>query len=181
MTWKQISAYGYDVSDDGQVRNRVTQRILKATVNNRGRRMVSLRKDGNTHHFYVHRLVAEAFIPNPDDKSLVDHIDRNPLNNRVSNLRWCSSAENNRNATKRSNTSSSFKGVCWDKSRQKWVTHIKINYKLHSLGRFSNEIHAALAYNHAARDLFGEFANLNTIPDDQWDIIIDEKDVKWLN
>ena len=181
MTWKQISAYEYDVSDDGQVRNRRTQRILKPVTNNVGRHQVSLRKDGNTHQYLVHRLVAEAFIPNPDDKPLVDHIDRNPLNNRVSNLRWCSSAENNRNATKQTNTSSSFKGVSWDKPCQKWRSHIKIDGTNKYIGLFSNEIHAALAYNHAARDLFGEFANLNTIPDDQWDIIIDEKDVKWLN
>ena len=143
--------------------------------------MVSLRKDGNTHPYLVHRLVAEAFIPNPDDKPLVDHIDRNPLNNHASNLRWCSSAENNRNKTKQTNTSSSFKGVSWDKSYEKWRAKIRINGTQTHLGRFNDEIHAALAYNHAAITHFGEFVNLNKIPDDQWDIIIDEEDVNWIN
>ena len=181
MTWKKISAYGYDVSDDGQVRSRRTQRILKPLPNTVGRYQVRLRKDGNSHYYLVHRLVAEAFIPNPDDKSLIDHIDRNPLNNHVSNLRWCTPSENNQNRTKRTDTTSSFKGVCWHKATQKWIAKISIDGKRKHIGLFNDEIHAALAYNHAARDLFGEFANLNTIPDDQWDIIIDEKDVKWLN
>lgn len=51
-------------------------------------------------NFYVHRLVAEVFIPNPENKPMVDHIDRNPRNNAVSNLRWVTRSENFRNSDK---------------------------------------------------------------------------------
>ena len=52
------------------------------------------------HSLYVHRLVAETFIPNPDNKPCIDHIDRNPLNNDVSNLRWATVKENSLNQKK---------------------------------------------------------------------------------
>lgn len=49
-------------------------------------------------NFYVHRLVAEVFIPNPEGKPIVDHIDRNPHNNSVTNLRWATISENRLNS-----------------------------------------------------------------------------------
>ena len=70
-------------------------RILKHVVNNRGYHCVNLYKDGVCERFLVSRLVARAFIPNPDNLPEVDHIDENKDNNNVSNLRWCTRQFNN--------------------------------------------------------------------------------------
>ena len=70
------------------------EREMTYTVNNRGYLSVVVRR--KTH--MLHRLVAQAFIPNPDNKPFVNHIDGNKLNNRVENLEWCTTAENNRHA-----------------------------------------------------------------------------------
>lgn len=61
-------------------------------------------------HYYVHRAVAQSFIPNPDNKPCVDHIDGNKLNNHVNNLRWVTYSENNLNEITRKHRSESMKG-----------------------------------------------------------------------
>ena len=70
------------------------EREMSYTVNNRGYQTVVIRR--KTH--MIHRLLAQAFIPNPDNKPCVNHIDGNKLNNQVSNLEWCSIQENNLHA-----------------------------------------------------------------------------------
>lgn len=72
------------------------EREMSYIKNNRGYLSVVVRK--KTH--MLHRLVAQAFIPNPKNKPFVNHIDGNKLNNRVDNLEWCTTAENNRHARK---------------------------------------------------------------------------------
>lgn len=62
--------------------------------NNYGRRVVTLCKDGKTKDHFVHRLVAETFIPNPNNYSMINHKDENPSNNNVDNLEWCDNAYN---------------------------------------------------------------------------------------
>lgn len=94
--WKDIEGYEdlYEVSDEGRVRNKKTGRILKPGKDSCGYPQVILCKDGTTRSFSVHRLVAKAFIPNPDNKPEVDHIDKNRSNNNVDNLRWVNHQEN---------------------------------------------------------------------------------------
>jgi hypothetical protein len=111
---------------------------------------------------YMHRLITNA--PNGVE---VDHIDRNSLNNQRYNLRLASRQQNARNSKGKSNPMASrYKGVWWDKHSDRWVATINIgNKKRIRLGYFTDEILAALTYNAAARDIFGEFAYLNTFED----------------
>ena len=86
------------------------ERLLKQNTNHTGHKVVVLCKDGKTYPRFVHRLVAEAFIPNPDNKPVVDHIDTNPSNNSVDNLRWVTTRENCMNPLTRVHNSESKMG-----------------------------------------------------------------------
>lgn len=97
----------------------------------------------------------------------VDHIDGNTMNCQRSNLRLCSNAENLRNRPKpRSRSKSPYKGVCFYKRDRVWVAQITKDRKFIYLGRFHDEVEAAMAYNEAALRLFGEFAYLNKFSSD---------------
>jgi AP2 domain/HNH endonuclease len=91
---------------------------------------------------------------------MTDHINRNTLDNRRSNLREVTSSQNQMNAKSRGGVSQ-FKGVRWRKDRSKWVAIITVDYKKKRVGSFDNEIDAARAYDNAALELFGEYALLN--------------------
>lgn len=91
--WKTIVDYNnYEVSSFGRVRNKNTGRILKASSKG-GYYTVGL-SNVVTKSFRVHQLVAKAFIPNPENKNQINHKDKNGLNNKVSNLEWCTNKEN---------------------------------------------------------------------------------------
>lgn len=107
--WRPIKGYEglYEVSNLGRIKSlkrlvkkwdgyrTVPEKILTPRTNNRGYLRITLCKDGITKTFSPHRLVAEAFIPNPDNLPCVNHKDENPLNNVVSNLEWCTYSYNN--------------------------------------------------------------------------------------
>ena len=115
--WRPVVGYEglYEVSSFGRVKSLarkvpsrgggfrpIPERILVAHRNGRGYMNVILCKNGREHkHGLVHRLVAEAFIPNVYGKPNIDHIDCDPINNCVWNLRWCTQRENCNNATSR--------------------------------------------------------------------------------
>lgn len=83
----------YQVSDSGEVRNS-KKRILKPEYSNKGYACVQLRRDGKIKKHRIHRLVAELFIPNPNNLPEVNHKDENKSNNEASNLEWCTHKEN---------------------------------------------------------------------------------------
>jgi hypothetical protein len=89
--WKTIKEYeNYEISNTDNVRNVSTQKILTKTINHDGYCYICLSKDNIQRKFSLHRLVDEAFIPNPDNLPEVDHIDRNKSNNNINNLRLVS-------------------------------------------------------------------------------------------
>ena len=98
--WKTIEDYpNYMVSNMGNVKSLKwgKEKILKAGKNNHGYLSVVLCKDGKQKTHKVHRLVAQAFIPNPENKEQIDHINTIKTDNRVENLHWVTSKENNNN------------------------------------------------------------------------------------
>lgn len=111
--WKDIEGYEglYKVSNLGRVKSldRFTKsgrgngiRLIKGRILKGGKannyQFVNLKQlDSSQHNHYIHRLVAQAFIPNPDNKPCIDHIDTNPANNTVENLQWVTHKENMNN------------------------------------------------------------------------------------
>lgn len=95
--WKEIAGYEkYFVSDKGRVKSlkRGGERILKPQFNKKGYLIVNLSKNGKVRGFLVHRLVAEAFVPNPKNLPEVDHLNDNPADCRADNLEWVTHSEN---------------------------------------------------------------------------------------
>lgn len=100
--FKDVKGYEglYQISNLGRVKSLPrngtinAERILKSTINNSGYNTVILAKQNKCQTHFVHRLVAEAFIPNPDNLSQVNHKDENKLNNDASNLEWCTPSYN---------------------------------------------------------------------------------------
>jgi hypothetical protein len=92
-TWLSVVGFpDYEVSSLGRIRR--GEKILKACTHPHGYLKIAL---GRANQRLVHRVVAEAFCPNPNNYTEVDHIDRDKTNNSMSNLRWCTRSENNSN------------------------------------------------------------------------------------
>ena len=84
----------YEVSNSGVIRNKRTGKTIKPYVGKRGYPVVPLWCEGKQYMKTVHRIVATAFIPNPQNKPEINHIDGNKLNFSLSNLEWCTAKEN---------------------------------------------------------------------------------------
>ena len=148
--WKDVLDYegGYQVSNLGNVKSLKLnkEKILKPGIDSHGYLRVDLFYKGKRKTIKVHQLVAMAFLnhtPDGTTKIVTDHIDNNPLNNRLENLQLISQREN---LSKDKNGTSKYTGVSWDKERNKWRSEIRINGKIKYLGRFNSEEEASEYY-----------------------------------
>ena len=106
---------------------------------------------------YLHRLVLKA-----TKGQMVDHINGNRADNRKNNLRLCNKSTNAMNMSKiKPSKYSKYRGVTYNKRNKRWTMQITKNYKMVASGAFSTEVEAAKAYDVAAKQHFGEFANPN--------------------
>lgn len=159
IQWKQVT-HIHEVSSMGDVRN-INGNDIKPWISTTGYYNIKVIVNSKRKNIKVHRLVAEAFIPNIDNKPHVNHIDGNKLNNCVTNLEWCDHKENMSHASKNSLISkkprttgkklgkkSKYYNVSWDSSRNKWSAGITINKKCVMRKRFDKEEDAALHVNY---------------------------------
>ena len=97
MPWKKIKQNtNYSINELCEIRNDLTEKIKEPFTNKQnGYKYVDLWKDNKSTKYAIHRLIAESFIPNPENKPTVDHKDGNRLNNALENLRWANYSEQN--------------------------------------------------------------------------------------
>jgi hypothetical protein len=124
--WKDIVGYEglYQVSNTGRVKSlKKCELLMKHQISNCGYCRVSLRKPKSSIKYSIHRLVAEAFLPNPNNLPQVNHIDGNKLNNLVDNLEWNTRSENQKHAY-RNRLQISLKG---EKHNMNKLTQLQVN------------------------------------------------------
>jgi len=156
--WKPVVGYEglYEVSDMGRVRApakisssglKLKARVLKTSLNDRGRRQFGVCVNGVEGKLKVHTEVLKAFVgPRPEGFDGC-HKDDVPTNNHLSNLKWASKSENHGGDKKRNrNYSSKYNGVCHLKNLR-WRAQVKVCGKQKHIGIFDTEIEAAKAFN----------------------------------
>lgn len=145
--WKDIEGYEglYQVSNLGRVKNlkridahehELQGRILKPCKTKNGYLHVNLSKDGKTQSYYVHRLVATAFIENPNNYKEVNHIDEKPINNELSNLEWCDRKYNCNFGTRNKRKGESMRGEKHYNAKQLYFLEAQ---KLYSCAKSASE------------------------------------------
>lgn len=156
--WKSIKGFeGYEVSSIGNVRSyrcKVYESIILKQRLVKGYYSVNLYKKENKNKLYtkkIHRLIAETFIENVDNKPMVNHIDNNKTNNNILNLEWVTARENVYHGDLTKNNISKHIGITFNKNTQKWIARITQNGKRTHLGSFSTEIDAYLIRKNAEK------------------------------
>ena len=138
----------YVIFEDGVIINIETGKELKPYLEKAiGYYRAGLSKNKNKHKFYIHRLIAEAYIPNPHNKPEVDHINRIRNDNRIENLRWATHSENNQNKSEFKNNTSGTQNVYYITNHDKWFYRKSINGVRHR-SPWLDTIEEAIEYKH---------------------------------
>ena len=117
------------------------------TPNNKGYIVFAINKKRYLLHRIIYKYHIEEWdITDTSRDNQIDHININPLDNRIENLRVVNHSINTRNQKKLKNCSSKYKGVCWHKRDSKWLAQIRIDGKIKHLGSFTNEEEAYECY-----------------------------------
>lgn len=160
--WRTVKEFPrYAVSSFGRVKNQRTGRILKQASlikKNKTYYRVTFSADAIPQHYSVHRLVAEAFLPNPANKPQVDHINRKTTDNRVQNLRWATQSENQANIGITSRNTSGYPGVYYHGPSKKWMAYIRAEGRMQYLGTYDDVEEAYHVRCAAASFHWGKFA-----------------------
>lgn len=138
-----VDQYYWMVHDKTHGHHKAPQKEVVTHAHNNGKHTI----------IKLHRLLLTT-------KHQVDHKNGNALDNRRANLRECTNQENSRNSVPKGGTSK-FKGVSRCRQTHKWRATITMNYSMIHIGRFDDEVDAAMAYDKKAIELFGEFAKTN--------------------
>lgn len=111
---KEMLQGTYRITSDGALYRKTPKGWVKRKtwLNNKGYECIDIRRNKQRKHYLVHRLVAQAFIPNPEGLTEVNHKDENKLNNCVDNLEWCTHSYNNTYGTKIERFKETFKKIC---------------------------------------------------------------------
>lgn len=134
MQWKTIpQCPNYEVSDQGEVRNKKTGRVLKA-FDSAGYLAVQMMNDSERIQMKIHRLVACAFVDGYEEGLEVDHINRDRYDNKAENLRWCSHSDNLRNTVKTKRILNETFGFEFDSMAEaaEWLVAQKMSKNMHS-------------------------------------------------
>ena len=121
--WKDIKGFpNYKISNYGNIFSKKMKRNMKHFISQGGYITTNIRMNGHQYHLKNHRIVAEEFIPNKENKPCVNHIDGNKLNNNVNNLEWCTYSENMQHAIKNN--------LFRDKQKRKKIKQYDLNNNL---------------------------------------------------
>ena len=116
-----------------------------------------LQENSKRQIYFVHRIVYVLYHKQNIDGLFIDHVDKNKLNNKISNLRIATLSQNQWNKGGSKSSTSQYKGVSWAKNENKWRACIHVNKKQIALGYFDDELEAANVYKNAANTYHGEF------------------------
>jgi hypothetical protein len=140
---------------------KLKQGDVAGAKNKEGYWNVGIKIKNKTTLFAVHRIIYFLNTKENISNLYVDHVNNNPSDNTITNLRLATNQQNSCNKQKAKHFSSKYKGVSWDKKQNNWRAQICSNYKKIYLGNFETELEAASAYNNAAKTLHNSFAFVN--------------------
>jgi hypothetical protein len=126
----EITGYSsYLIYPDGRVFSKKSNRFLKQTLQTQGYLAVEMRAFGKRYCKRIHRLIGEHYIPNPDNKPTIDHMNRDRSDNRIENLRWATMEEQRHNQRKYSTNTSGHRHIQYCKTHKKWKFNHTRPYK----------------------------------------------------